>query len=376
MGAFANMRFFRLSDGGVRCGADGFFVGRVPMLVRSPPRSGGGEFWTARPAEELERDLCACYGLPVDIASKHYGLAGVAQALGRGELALAKIAAVLLSFPDPPALTKDASERGSLELAAQLFWSGLLKGDWDPAKHPRTGEPPNRGWFASSDEKPQLPTEGRPNPPIEGEPKPRTEGESAPQMEGEPETEAPATGRSWRDGMKRLRGNLKMQSKMIIETGRIYLWTMSAFKDEIETSIALWEAALLRQDIVTKEIDKAVQQSRASLDPPKTLVELQTPPTQNVLGYELHHIVGQNRDNVLKTPIEVYVEKFGWNMIDAPSNLVWVPRLKHELITGYYNSKVDGDPYGRLRRQIINEGDFAAQREAGLQALRLFGVLK
>jgi hypothetical protein len=76
----------------------------------------------------------------------------------------------------------------------------------------------------------------------------------------------------------------------------------------------------------------------------------------------------------LKSPVEVSVEKFGRDLIDSPNNLIWIPRLKHELITGYYNSKVW--VHGSLRRQIVNAGDFATQREAGLAALRRFGVLQ
>ena len=65
--------------------------------------------------------------------------------------------------------------------------------------------------------------------------------------------------------------------------------------------------------------DRAIAQTNAYFDPPKTLEELQTPPTQNALGYERHHIVEQNDDNVEK---EVVV-KFGRDEIDDPSNLVW-----------------------------------------------------
>ena len=49
---------------------------------------------------------------------------------------------------------------------------------------------------------------------------------------------------------------------------------------------------------------QVIDRLRASLDPPKTLDELQTPPTQNVLGYEVHHIVEQNPDNIAKTSAE------------------------------------------------------------------------
>ena len=50
------------------------------------------------------------------------------------------------------------------------------------------------------------------------------------------------------------------------------------------------------------------------------------------------------------------VEKFGRARLDSADNLIWVPRVKHQLITGYYNS-VERDVGGyRLSRQII--GDF------------------
>jgi len=117
---------------------------------------------------------------------------------------------------------------------------------------------------------------------------------------------------------------------------------------------------------------RAIEQTNAFFDPPKTLEALQTPPKQNALGYERHHIVEQNDDNVEKD----VVVKFGRDAIDDPGNLVWVPRLKHELITGYYNGTDDDDPQERNRRDVIGEDDFETQREEGLAALRKFGVLQ
>jgi hypothetical protein len=339
LGVFASMRFFHLSDGNVQCGAEGLFVGSVPMLTRSL-RAGDGEFWAVRPIDELDRELGACYGLPIDAASKREGLAGVARALERGEMALAKISAVLLGFPDPPPLTKGAPESGSPELIAQLFWSGLLKGDWDSTKHPRTGDGPNRGWFA---------------------PKPTSE--------QEPDPEKPP--RDLRQALMRpVRYLLRGGAVVVVENLEAIQWTVSRVKDDIEAIILFVELNYEISRIMRRE----VEEMRASLDPPKTLVELQTPPTANVLGYDVHHIVEQNPDNILKSPVEVDVEKFGRNLIDSPSNLVWIPRLKHEMITAYYNSKVSDD--GPLRRQIVNAGDFETQRAAGLAALRQFGVLK
>ena len=143
MGALLITRFFRLSEDGVRCGADGLTVGPAPLLRRAA--SGG---WEVRPRDEAEAELTALYGLPIDLSGKQGGLATVAAALERGDAALAAIAAVLLGFPDPPGLAKDAPVRGSVELAAQLAASGLLK-DWDSAQHPRAGDKPNPGWFAA-----------------------------------------------------------------------------------------------------------------------------------------------------------------------------------------------------------------------------------
>jgi hypothetical protein len=300
-----------------------------------------------RPSEELERDLGAGYGLPIDIAAKHGGLAGVARALERGDLALAKIAAVLLQFPDPPSLAKDAPPCGSVELAAQLFESGLLKGDWDPAKHPRTGTAPNPGQFAVEPDKGEL---------------------AAPRRAT---SEPSASAAAWQDALQAARELLQDAAKNIVKVGRTGLWIMPELKAVVEATLEI----MTPSDTLRGE-QQVIDQVRSSVDPPKTLEELYEDPTQNVLGYERHHIVEQNKDNVAKGPIEIAVEKFGWDVIDAPSNIVWVPRLKHELITAYYNSRAAGDSQGRLYRQVVNAMDYQSQREAGLAALQLFGVLQ
>ncbi len=344
MGAIPLMRFFRLSDGGVQCGEDGLFVGSTPLLLRSP-RASGGETWAVRPSDELEADLSAGYGLPIDVAAKREGLAGVARALERGDLALAKIAAVLLQFPDPPSLSKNAPERGSLELAARLFESGLLK-EWDESKHPRTGTAPNRGWFAVNPDKGELTA------PRQATPQGEASGESGP---------------SYRKAARFL---IRQAAKAVAKTWSVVAWRVPILK-AIEIGAAILDPTPLNADE-----QQVLDRLRASLDPPKTLDELQTAPTQNVLGYERHHIVEQNPANIAKSPGEIVIEKFGWDVIDDPSNIVWVPRLKHELITAYYNSTDKDDPDKRLHRQVVNDMDFNGQREAGLAALRKFGVLQ
>jgi hypothetical protein len=133
-------RHFGLSDepgGSVSCGTDGVFIGEVPLLER--PCSGNDfQQWELRPVCDLNRDLSKRYGLPIDINPKAGGLAAIARALNRGDILHAQIVALHLQFPDPPGLAKIAhNAREFVELARQLRASGLLKGDWDPLKHPR-----------------------------------------------------------------------------------------------------------------------------------------------------------------------------------------------------------------------------------------------
>jgi hypothetical protein len=92
----------------------------------------------------------------------------------------------------------------------------------------------------------------------------------------------------------------------------------------------------------------------------------------------LHHIVEENPFNVLKDEAQAALplKKFGSEILDDPSNLVWVPRLKHEQITAAYNSKIVDDPWGRRVRDVVSAEDYDTQFAVGLRALRLAGVLQ
>jgi hypothetical protein len=130
---------------GVSCDADGVFVGDIPLLQRPGTES---PFWSVRPVAELNKELTIRYRLPIDITSKAGAFALIAHALNRGDFAMAAIAAVQMQFPNPPPLANGVEPSdATMRRAVELHRSGLLK-DWDPAKHPRTGTPPNRAWFA------------------------------------------------------------------------------------------------------------------------------------------------------------------------------------------------------------------------------------
>lgn len=141
-------RRFGLSNepgSGVSCGENGAYVGGVPLLERVyRSRAGGHDQWHPRPVHNLNRDLGLRYGLPIEFDRKVTGLRAVAQALSRNDITYAQIATLHLQIPDPPPLTKlPQSAREVIDLARRLQASGLLKSDWDPAKHPRrpTGSP-------------------------------------------------------------------------------------------------------------------------------------------------------------------------------------------------------------------------------------------
>lgn len=78
------------------------------------------------------------------------GLATVARAPNSDDQCLARIAAVHLRLPD----LHNSLARSDMEAEDRLIKYARDEGgetDWDPAKHPRSGTPPNPGWFAPTD---------------------------------------------------------------------------------------------------------------------------------------------------------------------------------------------------------------------------------
>jgi len=347
------------------------------MLGRTRSSDGGG--WGPRPVCARDEALAEVYGLPVDSAAKQGRLAAVARALDRGDLALASIGAVLLRFPDPPALTKDAPPRGSAVLAAQLAAEGLLKADWDPNRHPRLGAPPNPGWFAPTDApSPPTPREARvTNPEIvvssrgASSDAPTNAAGTNPELAADSDSGRRLLGWTWRDVLDAVRTATEDAGRSAARTGRFVLWSDLALKVAIETAIELLSSTPANPDE-----QRTIDRTNASFDPPKTLDELRQRPTRFPLGCERHHIVEQNPANLAKSPLASFIEKFGRAALEDPRNIVWVPRLKHELITGYFNGEDPVDPAGRIRRRVVGEMDFDDQFQAGLDAMRLFGVLQ
>jgi hypothetical protein len=145
------VRLWRLGTGGdgnlgLCCNQNGLFLGRIALIER---RAG---CYVLRPQSDLDRPLKrACDGADPDRLRR--GLGVVKSALDENNLCLAKIEAVQLRIPDLP----DFRARGVLEtedllIKAERGGDVLARADRDPYKHPRTGAPPNPGWFAPTEE--------------------------------------------------------------------------------------------------------------------------------------------------------------------------------------------------------------------------------
>jgi hypothetical protein len=142
---------WRLSNGdrnslGLSCTEDGLFLGRTPLLERRDGR------FSARTQSELERLLSRGFGIDATLDRVMPGLGAVASALNENELCRARIAAVHLRIPEvPDALARLDMEVEDALIKTEQHAGALLRGEWDPDKHPRTGTAPNPGWFAPTD---------------------------------------------------------------------------------------------------------------------------------------------------------------------------------------------------------------------------------
>jgi hypothetical protein len=150
MGTKMIFHMWRLSEGGednlaLACTADGLVLGHTRLIERR------NQHFVVRERSEIERLLRRAYETEPPIERIMPGLATVARALNADDQCLARIAAVHLRIPDLPsplARSNMEAEDCLLKYARDEAGGGA---DWDPAKHPRTGTPPNPGWFAPTD---------------------------------------------------------------------------------------------------------------------------------------------------------------------------------------------------------------------------------
>jgi hypothetical protein len=138
-------QMWRLSEAvpqnlGLACTDDGLLLGRTSLIERRDGR------FVVRARGKIERLLKCAYDGEPPVDRLMSGLARVASALNANDQCLARIAAVHLQMPD----LASAAVRDALAAEDSLIKYARDGGaaNWNPALHPRTGAPPNPGWFA------------------------------------------------------------------------------------------------------------------------------------------------------------------------------------------------------------------------------------
>ena len=101
-------------------------------------------------------------------------------------------------------------------------------------------------------------------------------------------------------------------------------------------------------------------------DPPESLEELQEAANHPEKGYDIHHIV--ERNSAAKDGSEN-------RLINAPENLVRIPRWKHWELNSWYETEND-EFGGQTPRRYLNGKSWEERRRVGLKALRRVGVLR
>ena len=150
-------------------------------------------------------------------------------------------------------------------------------------------------------------------------------------------------------------------------------------RSRVYKELAKWIARGVVKEVVGKRItallaivdeagwlEPAIDSIRSFADPPKSLEELQQDVYTPAAGYDVHHIVEQTS-----------AERDGYprSMIDAPENLVRIPRLKHWMITGWY--MIPNEDYGWMPpRQYLRGKAWEERVRVGHEALMEAGVLK
>ncbi|HZL30411.1 MAG TPA: hypothetical protein VFC54_05050 [Pseudolabrys sp.] len=121
-------------------------------------------------------------------------------------------------------------------------------------------------------------------------------------------------------------------------------------------------AAMARMGIWLRTYSAEIQTYN---DPPKSLEDLQRAASTPAPGYDIHHIVEQT---------QAERDGFTREAIDSPDNLVQVPRLKHQEINGWYQTK-NAEFGWQTPRDYLNGRNWEVRRAVGLEALRIHGVL-
>jgi len=105
---------------------------------------------------------------------------------------------------------------------------------------------------------------------------------------------------------------------------------------------------------------------QSAFDAPKSLEQLQREALDPAPGYDIHHIVEQTA-----------ARNFGFpdSRINAPENLVRIPRIRHWEINGWYSRR--SEKFGMLSpREYLRDKEWDEHVRVGLEALIENKVIK
>ncbi len=105
---------------------------------------------------------------------------------------------------------------------------------------------------------------------------------------------------------------------------------------------------------------------RSYLDEPRPLSDLRARARLKIDGYDRHHIVEQDAARA---------DGYPRSRIDAPDNLVLVPRIRHYLINGWFG-RPNEDFGGLSPRDFLRGRSWEERHRIGVLALRLHGVME
>ncbi len=371
-------QLWRLSEGGgdnlgLACLDEGLVLGRTPLIERRHDR------FVVRDRHDIERLLSLAYRAEFAADRLIPGLQTVASALNAHDRCLACIAAVHLRLPD---LT-DKSARDEMEAADVLIKYARSQGaDWDAAKHPRAGTPPNPGWFA-----PTGSSSGGKSPPT------RTAANDDPARRSDAVPSAGADANTaLTDELKRriTRHQLRITMVAALQIGVETLGNVIPGVDVAADVALVVTLAQTASDYRQLAID-----ATAAFDfvkqGPHGLEDLRVPSSYqefrnygafvkgelnpNVIakmfgsagaGNQYHHIVTQGGLNAKKFPAE---------LLQNTDNIVSLPALLHEVATDEYRQPAP-DNSGRTLYQWLQTQPYSVQREVGLNILRQLHILK
>jgi hypothetical protein len=404
--------FWRLSEAGPANLAlaftdDGLLLGHTSLIERRDGR------YVVRERHEIERLLKRAYHGEPPLDRLVAGFDRVASALNANDRCLARIAAVHLKIPDlaSPAVRDALAAEDSLIKYARDEGPG--DATWNPTLHPRTGTPPNPGWFAptdgenstvrvaANDDPNQGSDAGRPEE-RSGSKTPKPSSSPPLQVEREmarPPLEGDIIPPSSKGEVARTEAVRIANRQAIRLTAILGLRMAAEAAANIIPILDVLADVLLAHDAVQLVLEwrKLKIERQAAFDfvskAPYTLEELQV---HSPLGYEeffrydqfikivlaeedlskrfgsagdgyqYHHVVTQGGANATNIRPE---------LIQNTDNIARLPRLVHEAVTAAYQEPAPEDETKTLYEWVQSQ-PYTSQREEGLRILRRLRILK